>query len=189
MVFRSVIDDAPKTILAAVDASGPDEKNTLQNQIVRQFPNISVIDVTNTITRILAMVNQMTFAIAFMSVLTLLAGFAVLFAIVNHQLQRRIPEITLLKILGAQFSMVRSATLGEFMIIGFLASASGAAMSILVSWIVSRYVFEGVWAPDSLTPFITVAVTTMLAILTGWIGSMRALAAKPATLLGAPAFR
>ncbi len=184
-----VIDDAPKTILAAVDAPTQNEKNALQNQIVKQYPNISVIDVTSTILRILAMVNQMTFAIAFMSILTLLAGFAVLFAIVNHQLQRRIPEITLLKILGAQFSTVRNATLTEFMIIGFLASASGALISILVSWIVSMIVFDGVWTPDALTPVITVAATTGLAVLTGWLGSMRALAAKPATLLGAPAFR
>ena len=184
-----VIDDAPKTILAAVDAPTQTEKNALQNQIVKQYPNISVIDVTSTILRILAMVNQMTFAIAFMSILTLLAGFAVLFAIVNHQLQRRIPEITLLKILGAQFSTVRNATLTEFMIIGFLASAAGALISVLVSWIVSMIVFDGVWTPDALTPVITVAATTGLAVLTGWLGSMRALAAKPATLLGAPAFR
>jgi putative ABC transport system permease protein len=184
-----VIDDAPKTFLAAVDAPTQDEKNMLQNQIVRQFPNISVIDVTNTIVRILTMVNQMTFAITFMSILTLLAGFAVLFAIVNHQLQRRIPDITLLKILGSQFSTVRNATLSEFMIVGFLASSAGAIISILVSWIVSKIVFDGVWTPDGLTPVITVAATTGLAVLTGWLGSMRALAAKPATLLGAPAFK
>jgi putative ABC transport system permease protein len=184
-----VLDEAPKTLLAGVNAGSPAEKNQLQNKIVQQFPNISVIDVTSTITRILAMVNQMTFAIAFMSVLTLLAGFAVLFAIVNHQLQRRIPEITLLKILGAQFSTVRGATLGEFMITGLLASSAGALISIGVSWVVSAFVFEGVFAPDLLTPVLTVVATTGLAVITGWLGSMRALAAKPATLLGAPAYR
>lgn len=184
-----VLEDAPKTLLAGVNAKTPEEKNILQNKIVQQFPNISVIDVTSAITRILEMVNQMTFAIAFMSILTLLAGFAVLFAIVNHQLQRRIPEITLLKILGTRFGTVRGATLGEFMLTGFLASTAGALISIGVSYVVSAVVFEGVFAPDLLTPFLTIGATTLLAVFTGWLGSMRALAAKPAILLGSPAYR
>src|SRR5262249_31689239 len=51
-----VFNDAPKSFLASIPKLEAAEKDVLQNEIVRRFPNISVIDVSQAIARINAVI-------------------------------------------------------------------------------------------------------------------------------------
>ena len=84
-----MLEDAPKTFLASVPALASDKKIELQNQMVRAFSNISMVDVSRVVERILGIVTQMSWALKFMAYLSLFTGFVVLFSIANHQAQLR----------------------------------------------------------------------------------------------------
>jgi putative ABC transport system permease protein len=183
-----VLDEAPKSYVAAIPelARGGDElaaKVRVQTELVRAFPNISIIDVGNTVSRILDIIAQISAALAFMAGLSLIAGIAVLFAIASYQAQQRMHDTTLLKVLGAGFGRLRAITMTEFGLLGAAAAGLGAAISVGVSWALSTYLFESPWTFAWRVPIGTGAAVTALCILTGLAATGRVLRARPALLL------
>ncbi len=180
-----VLNDAPKIWLASIPEIPLEEGARLQTAIVREFPNISIVDVRQSVKRILVVVDQMATAITTMAWLSLLAGAAVLYSIANHQAQRRRKETALLKIFGASFAKVQTATLSEFVTLGFLASAFGGLISILVSWIIAKVIFDSWWQLEWHIPLYAGAAVTFICTLTGWLATRSSLNTKPIDLLSA----
>ncbi|MCP4720047.1 MAG: hypothetical protein GY860_11370 [Desulfobacteraceae bacterium] len=68
LVFQEgVLNDAPKTHLAAISHVGPDLRQALKNSIVDTFPNVSVIDVTQTAATILGVTDRLSLFVRFMA--------------------------------------------------------------------------------------------------------------------------
>ena len=178
-----VLDDAPKTFVASVPDLDFYEKITVQNAIVQAFPNISIIDVTQTIERILNIVTQVTAVIDFMAYLTLIAGFAVLFSIVRHQTQSRASDFNLLKILGTSFGDIKKMAMIEFGLLGFLAGTFGASISIGVSYVVAYFVFDSAWIFSAEVPVLSSLVITSMTIAIGFLASYTVLTKRPRELL------
>ena len=180
-----VLEDAPQTFIAAVPHVPASERASLQTALVVSFPNVSVIDVTATIDRILAVVGQMAQAVNFMAALTLIAGFAVLFAIAHDQAQRRIPDVSLLKILGTRFATLRVMALVEFGVIGATAGGLGALLSVGGAYVFALSDLDGAWALDARSPGIIWAGVTLVSAVTGLIAISRSLNARSLALLTA----
>ena len=68
-----VLDDAPATYLASMGGLDKLERMNYQNLIVKEFPNVSVIDVTRTVERVLKISDQMVLALRFMAYLSIMA--------------------------------------------------------------------------------------------------------------------
>ena len=98
-----VLEEAPKSFLASVSGVPLEQKPLLQNGIVQQFPNVSMIDVARLVERILQLTRQLSFALQFMAILSIVAGLVVVFSIARHEVHTRIREINLLKVLGGSF--------------------------------------------------------------------------------------
>ena len=179
-----VLDDAPKTWIAALPAMDFDAKVSAQSQIVAAFPNISIIDVSATIGRILAIVEQMGLAILFMAILSMLAGLAVLFSIARHEAETRTREIALLKVLGAGFQQVRTMIALEFTVLGFMAALAGTLVSVAVAGILTRALFDRLFLFDPVTPAMVLIITSVLCLGTGFLATARSLRLKPRLLLG-----
>ena len=180
-----VLNDAPKIWLASVPEIPMEDGARLQTAIVREFPNISIVDVRQSVKRILVVVDQMATAITTMAWLSLLAGSAVLYSIANHQAQRHKKETALLKIFGASFAKVQTATLSEFVTLGFLASAFGGMISIFVSWIIAKVIFDSWWQLEWTIPLYAGSVVTFICTFTGWLATRTSLNTKPIDLLSA----
>lgn len=99
------LEDAPKVFLASIRNVPPEKRLSLQNSIVRAYPNISVIDVTRILARAFEIIDQVSFAINFMAYLAILAGLVVLYSIARQEVQSRVWEMNLLKTLGARFPL------------------------------------------------------------------------------------
>ena len=82
---KGVLDDAPKTYLASIPQMPSKLKMPLQNDLIRVFPNISVLDVNQTVKQLLNITDRLSFSINFMAWLDILAGLVVLFSIVRHE--------------------------------------------------------------------------------------------------------
>ena len=134
---RGVLEDSPKTYIAAIPPLPLTQKVQLQNAIVKEFSNVSIIDVDKSVQKILSISAQAKNAISLMTWITLTAGLAVLFFIARFQAQERQFSFTLLKVLGCQFSQIRQISLYEFAILGFITALSGTLLSLITTGLLS----------------------------------------------------
>ncbi|HUP56853.1 MAG TPA: FtsX-like permease family protein [Bdellovibrionota bacterium] len=185
VVFQpGALDEAPKTFLASVQKLPLEDRSRVQERIVREFNNVSIIDVTQVVQKMMQAFQQMAFAIRMMAALAVLAGLVVLFSIANHQARSRQTEIQLLKVLGAGTGDVSRLFLIEFGTIGVLSSALGVSISLGISYVISRELFDRAWSFTPWLPLGTVVGVTGLALVTTQLAAFRGLRRKPAELLG-----
>ena len=177
-----VLDEAPKTILASISSSAQ-QVPELQNALVKQFSNISLIDVAKVIEKVIEISDKMSWSLELMAGLSLLAGFVVLFSIANYEVRRRSWDLNLLKIFGASHRSLFTYLVFEFGLLGVLASFFGAVISLAVSWILSWWLFEGTYKFDLTWPCLIVLIVTGLSILILWVVSHQVIRERPSELL------
>ena len=178
-----VLDPAPKTFIAAVSNVPQEEHLSIQNDIVESLPNISIINVGEIVTRMLDIMDQISWGIKLMAYLSIFAGLVVLFSIARYEVKSRFWEINLLKILGANFKDVKSIIQIEFGILGFFAALVGVSMSLLLSYGISWFIFDSIWELSwGITAFSLVAIST-LSVVTALVATMSVLKQKPLELL------
>ncbi|MBF0286437.1 MAG: FtsX-like permease family protein [SAR324 cluster bacterium] len=180
-----VLEEAPKTFLAGISNVESVKKISLQNGIVQRFPNISVIDVSLLVGRILTITDQISWAIRVMAYLSILAGLVVLFSIARYEVQQRFWEINLLKVLGARFQDVRAIIQIEFGILGFFAALFGVALSVILSFTISFIVFESIWSFSWVMMIVSIIGISFLSVLTALAATHHVLKQKPLGLLKA----
>ncbi len=180
-----VLEEAPKTFLAGISNVAAVNKLSLQNGIVERFPNISVIDVSLLVGRILNVTDQISWAIRVMAYLSILAGLVVLFSIARYEVQQRFWEINLLKVLGARFQDIRTIIQIEFGILGFFAALFGVALSVILSFTISYIIFESIWNFSWYMMIISIASISLLSMVTALVATHHVLKQKPLGLLKA----
>lgn len=180
-----VLDPAPKTFVAAISEVKPEDRIAVQNAIVLALPNVSVINVTQIVARILDITDQISWAIRVMAWLSIFAGLVVLFSIARYEVKSRFWEINLLKILGANFSDVKSIVQIEFGILGFTAALTGVVLSLAMSWGISWFVFDNLWRFSGLVTGASIVAISALSVLTALLATLSVLRQKPLELLRA----
>ena len=98
---------------------------------------------------------------------------------------QRVYEAAILKTLGASTRLVGSVLLLEYGLLGLLAGAVGALGGAVLSWALSRYVFDIPWRPPVAESLAGLAVTTALVALVGLVASLDVLRRKPLATLRA----
>ena len=177
-----VLEDAPQTMIASVVVA-PD-KTAIQAAIVKVLPNISVIDIGTTVTRILALVTQMSYALNVMAVLAIIAGLGVIFAMSQDRARQKQRDIALLKAIGLSFADLRWSLIFEFGLLGLGAGLLGSVVSLALSWGTAKLLFDQIWAADYLTILAATLCLPLLTCVTGLIASRRPLRESAISLLG-----
>ena len=180
---KGVLDDAPRTYLASIPQMPESKKMALQSRLVKTFPNISVLDVNQTVAQLLDITDRLTFSINFMAYLAIFAGLVVLFSIVRYETRSRSSEINLLKVLGAGFSDVRRIILLEFGTLGFAASFVAVLFSLGISYGISWFFFGRLWSFQWEYSVMSVCGITMICLITALLAAGRVIRKKPVALL------
>ncbi len=136
-----VLDAAPQTLIATVGQTTDLEKINLQNQIVKKFSNISVVDVSRVVDRLLKTMDQMSWALLFMSILCFLSGLVVLYSMASHQAYSRSWEVGLLKALGSSFQTIEGLFLWQFGMIAMISSLVGGFIAMAMGYLFSYFLF------------------------------------------------
>ena len=178
-----VLNDAPATYLASMGGLDKMSRMNYQNLIVNEFPNVSVIDVTRTVERILKISDQMVLALRFMAYLSIMAGLVVVFSIARHEVQGRLWELNLLKVLGAKFSDIQKMIQIEFAVLGISAGLFGVGISLIMSYGIAWWFFENLWKWTWQTSLVSVVGVTALSVIVAWIATRRTLSISPLNLL------
>ena len=113
----------------------PAGREALLNDLVRQFPNFTVIDVAAIMSDVRAIMERVSEAVTFVFLFTLLAGLVVLYAAVMATRDERLYEAAVMRTLGARTKQLANAQWIEFATLGALAgvlAATGASVSAYV---------------------------------------------------------
>jgi len=143
-----LINDAPKSFISVVDKVDFEQQLRIQDLIVDKFANISILNVTEVIQKIMNIFEAMSLAIRVMAILCLIVGFFVLFAIIQNQLKRKRFDGAIQKVFGIKSLDLFLNIVIEYLIIVLIASFIGIGFSLLLGQVVSYMFFDGVWRID-----------------------------------------
>lgn len=167
MFPRSRMDELPSTFIAAFRA--PPQAG-FDNALIREFPNITNVDVSASIGQVQRVLDQVIRAVEFLFGFTLAAGVVVLFAAVTATRQAREREFALMRAMGAGSRLLSRVQRAELVGVGALAGALAAGAAIAVGWALARYAFEFHWAPSPWVPLAGMGAGAGLALAAGWWG-------------------
>lgn len=155
------------TYLAAYRA--PD-KAGFDNALVRQFPNITNVDMGATITQVQRVLDQVIRAVEFLFAFTLAAGLVVLFAAVTATREERAREFAIMRAVGARASLLGQVQRAELMGVGLLAGFLASTVAVVVGWALARFVFDFTWTASPWVPLAGAVAGAVLALAAGWWG-------------------
>jgi putative ABC transport system permease protein len=173
------LEPAPKTFLSALPPMPEDEKMKIQNQLAKEFPNVSVVDVSRSIKSALTLIDKMSEILSFMAYLSLIAGFVVMYSISSHQARQRRWDLNMLKVFGAKFRHLQIYFLSEFALVGLVASIIGSGLGALVSVLLSVVVFNGTIAVSFSALIYPVVIVTGVAVFIALVSSRYVLNESP----------
>jgi putative ABC transport system permease protein len=163
----SRLDNVPATYMGAFKA--PATKG-FDNALVRQFPNVTNVDMTSTIAQVQRVLDQVIRAVEFLFGFTLAAGLVVLFAAVTATREERAREYAIMRAVGARSSLLRQVQRAELAGVGVLAGFLASVVAAAVGWALARYVFEFEWTVSLWVPLLGALAGAVLALAAGWWG-------------------
>jgi putative ABC transport system permease protein len=178
-----VLEDAPAVFLASVPSLPSREREALQASIAGTFPNVSAIDVTRTVERILDIARQLRWALGSTALLSLLVGLVLVYAIARDQARARRWETNLLKVLGADFLRIRRALDLEFGVLGLVAAVAGSGVSLIALAILARFVFRVPFGVAWVPLVLTLVAVPVVCVVTARLAARRVLRERPLVLL------
>jgi putative ABC transport system permease protein len=140
------------------------------NALVRQFPNITNVDMGATLMQVQRVLDQVVRAVEFLFGFTLAAGLVVLFAAVTATREERAREYAIMRALGARGSLLGDVQRAELAGVGLLAGVLASCVAVAVGWALARFVFDFTWTASPLVPLAGGLAGAVLALLAGWWG-------------------
>lgn len=160
-----VLEEAPKTWLAALPNMDPQMRSEIQSEIVKILPNVSIIDVVRTVENALEVAKKMSWSLELMAVLALVTGYIVLFSIIRTQIRLRRWELNMLKVLGAEKREIYRFIMSEVFYLAFSASFIGSALSVCASVVLNTFLFETDFSLNLVQPLVSVVGITFLSLI------------------------
>jgi len=163
----SAMPDVPSTFMTAFRAPA---KAGFDNALVRQFPNVTAVDMTSTLNQVQRVLDQVIRAVEFLFGFTLAAGLVVLFAAVSATREERAQEYAVMRAVGAGAGLLRQVQRAELAGVGLLAGFLAALVANAVGWALAHYVFEFEWTLNPWLPPQGALCGAALALAAGWWG-------------------
>lgn len=142
--------DLPMTYMAAFRT--PDGAVGFESALVKQFPNITSVDMRSTLAQVQRVMDQVIRAVEYLFGFTLAAGVMVLLAAVGASRQAREREYAIMRALGASRQLLAQVQRTELLGLGWLAGFMASAMALLLGWALARFAFEFAWTPPLWVP-------------------------------------
>ena len=172
---RSQMDDVPTTFIAAFRAP---ELQGFDNNLVKQFPNVTNVDMGAALQQVQGVLEQVVGAVEFLFLFTLATGLVVLFAAVTATREERAREYAVLRALGASNRLLAKVQRAELAGVGALAGFLATSVAVAMGWGLARYAFEFSWNPSPWVPLVGAVVGALLALAAGWWG-LREVLSRP----------
>ena len=162
----STLEGVPTTYISAFRAPAGDLR--FDNALVRQYPNITNVDMSQTIGQVQRVLGQVIRAVEFLFGFALAAGLVVLLATITATRGEREREFAVLRAVGAGSVLLRRVQRIELLGVGLLAGFLASVVAVVVGWALAKYAFQFSWQPPLLVPLAGSLAGGLLALGAGW---------------------
>ncbi|RUR10695.1 ABC transporter permease [Legionella sp. km772] len=163
MLFKpGLLDDIPHTVLTSFYL--PPEKQSVLIEINKQFPNVSIIDIAQTINTVQAVVASAANALTLISSFALLVGLIIVTLAILSLSETKTQETQVLKILGMTRRTLLWIRSSEAFLIGLYSGLLAAVMAILINMIIAAAILNSPYVIPWLV-FITVPLSTAVLVV------------------------
>ncbi|WP_276360321.1 FtsX-like permease family protein [Daejeonella sp. H1SJ63] len=178
-----VLEEAPQFHVLLTQVPSNEISARYQQAVVRNFPNISMIDLGLVLSVLDEILDKMGFVVRFMAAFSIITGLIVLIASVLISKYQRIRESVLLRTIGASRKQILAITALEYFFLGALATGAGIILALLASWGLARFNFETSFTPDLLPVLLLFLLISSLTVLIGLFNSRSVLNRPPLEVL------
>jgi putative ABC transport system permease protein len=154
----------------------------MQRALFAAYPTVTVINIADLLDTVAGVVHQVTLIVRFLAGFSILSGLVILASSVASTRFRRIREVVVLKTLGARRARVAAVFGVEFTVLGLLAGGVGVIFANLLTFILLHRL-DVPYRPQLPAGIVAAAGTAVLAVLTGWLVSIRILGQRPLEVL------
>ena len=165
----------PETFMSAFRAPAG---RGFDNALVRQFPNVTSVDVSSTLNQLQRVLEQVIRAVEFLFGFTLIAGLVVLVAAVGATREERARSYAIMRAVGAPGRLLRQVQRAELAGVGLLAGLLASLLATVVGWAQAHFVFEFEWTLSWWVPLWGSLSGAGLALAAGWWG-LRGILQRP----------
>lgn len=166
---EGALDAAPAMHVVATRVANATESARMQREVVREFPNVSVIDLALVLDTVEGVVSKVALGIRLMALFTVLTGVVVLLGAIVTGRSQRLQEAVLMRTLGGSRAMVRRILAAEYAGLGLLAGLVGCGLAMGAAAALARFVFK----TSPAFPVVEIAVAVVaVPVLTLAVGLM-----------------
>ena len=178
-----ILESAPQFNVLSTHA--PDEKTSakLQSELIKKYPNISIIDFRQILILIESVLNKISWVINFMAIFSIFTGIIVLIGAVRTSKFQRIRENVLLRTLGGTSKQILKITALEYLYLGVLGSLSGILLSLLSAQTLAYFIFDLAFVPSTFPFLVLFPGISLLVLAIGLLNSRSVLNSPPLQVL------
>ncbi|APG59324.1 ABC transporter permease [Christiangramia salexigens] len=178
-----ILEDAPQFRVLTTRTPNEASSAQLQRELVKEFPNISVLDLRQVLSVIENVLSRISWLINFMAFFSLITGIIVLLGAVRTSKYQRARESVLLRTLGARSDQIIRILAMEYFYLGILGSTSGILLSLISSQLLALFVFETSFIPSFIPFLVILPGVTILVMLIGISNSLSVIKSPPLEVL------
>lgn len=178
-----VLEEAPQFHVVISRVSDEKQSALYQQELVQEYPNISVIDLTQILKSVEEVLSKVSFVIRFMALFSILTGLLVLISSVVLSKYQRIRESVLLRTLGANKKQILWINALEYFLLGALATLTGIGLAAVGTFLLAKFQFEIPFAVNWLPALVVFVVITGLTVLIGMFNSRDVVRKPPLEVL------
>ncbi len=175
---KGVLENAPQFHVLTTHVSDDSSAATLQQDLVKKFPNVTVLDLRQVFSIVENILDKISWVINFMAFFSILTGIIVLIGSVRTSKYQRIKESVLLRTLGAKSKQILQITALEYFYLGIIGSLIGILLSLLSSQLLATFLFKEPFVP-SLIPFLVFLPGITLLVLFIGLSNIRTVLKSP----------
>ena len=132
----------------------PPGQEALLAQLVKQYPSVTIIDVSAIMQQIREIMQRGSLAVEYVFLFTLAAGLLMLYAGIQASREHRRQESVVLRTLGMQRKGLIQAAGIEFITLGMLAGTLASLCATVTGWFIATEVFGFAFQPNAWTAII-----------------------------------
>jgi putative ABC transport system permease protein len=179
---ESVLGDAPQTLFCAARID-KGSIGAVQNRMVARFPNVSVIDLTETIGIFGKLMSRLSSIVRFFTSFSIVAGVLIVISSIFATRYARLQEAVYFTILGARRRFVLQVFAAENLTLGLASGTIALLISQVGSLVICRKALDMSYRPYLGISLLLVMGTTLLVLLVGMAASISILRQKPVAFL------
>ena len=163
------LDDYPSTYITSFHL--PDDRRAVLGDLVREFNNVSVIDIAAILDQLTTLIDRVSLAVELVFGFTLAAGLVVLLAAMQASRSARRREAALLRALGTRARWLRQAVVVECLLLGACAAVLAAVVAQIAAVVLATQVLDlgytwrpGVWLVAVTSATIAIALAGLASL-------------------------